>query len=328
MKDRKDGKYAEIINEIAEHIYQDNIKSTERRAKVLFPDGNIRELDLLVTLNNNEQIVFEVRDRVGNQGVDWIDQVIGKYKNTKYSKIWVCTFGQCNLSKAAIKSLKYNNIGWRNIEIMDAKNFSSEPILYINALKIVYDESEMLINGEKYRKLILGCVDGNGNKVSVSLKDLIFNDIKSFISKDFNEFKNKNNMIFQTQLNINNLENNFNSSVLNISISVPLVHYDIFDYFSEKYIISNNNEDGHLLSTENKTIFINDDYLIINFSFLANLREKDYIISNHFILNVKAVPKEYRSKNKIKIIDIDGNSQDVLLKVLGYKEENSFIERK
>lgn len=38
----KDGKYAEISNEIAEHIYQDNIEKTEKRAKGLFPDGNKR----------------------------------------------------------------------------------------------------------------------------------------------------------------------------------------------------------------------------------------------------------------------------------------------
>ena len=113
----KDGKYAEIINEIAEHIYHDNIEKTEKRAKVLFPDGNKREIDLLITLKNKDKIVFEVRDRSGNQGVDWVDQVIGKYKNTCFSKVWICTFGDSYLTKDAIRTLKYNNIGLSLIHI-------------------------------------------------------------------------------------------------------------------------------------------------------------------------------------------------------------------
>ena len=138
----KDGKYAEIINEIAEHIYRDNIETTQRRAKILFPDGNKREIDLLVKLKNGEEIVFEVRDRKGNQGVDWVDQVIGKYKNTRFAKIWICTFGNCNLSKDAIRTLKYNNIGWRNISI-NSEDITNKPVLFINAIKALDDDSDM-----------------------------------------------------------------------------------------------------------------------------------------------------------------------------------------
>ena len=122
MKEIKDGKYAEILTEIAEHIYQKNIIKTKKRYILKTPDGNNREIDMVVTLKNGDKIAFEVRDRKGKQGVEWIDQVIGKYKNTEFSKIWICTFGDCNLSKDAIRALKYNKIGWRNIDINNNEN--------------------------------------------------------------------------------------------------------------------------------------------------------------------------------------------------------------
>ena len=59
---------------------------------------------------------------------------------------------------------------------------------------------------------------------------------------------------------------------------------------------------------------------MINFSFLSNLRNKGYIISNHFLTDMTVIPKKYRNKNKIRIIDVDGNSQDTLMKIVGYKK--------
>lgn len=152
---RNDGTYAEIINEIAEHIYNDKIIETKRRAKIKFPDGNIREIDLLVTLKNKKQVVFEVRNRKGNQGVEWIDQVIGKYKNTSFSKVWICTFGKCNLSKDAINTLTYNNIGWRNIDIKENDTLmnNQQPILKLDAIKIYDKECVMKVNDDIYSEI-------------------------------------------------------------------------------------------------------------------------------------------------------------------------------
>lgn len=314
----KDGKYAEIINEIAEHIYHDNIEKTEKRAKVLFPDGNKREIDLLVTLKNKDKIVFEVRDRSGNQGVDWVDQVIGKYKNTCFSKVWICTFGDSYLTKDAIRTLKYNNIGWRNIDINN-NDISNDPVLFINAIKIIDDDSDMEINGEKYKELMLGCIDGNGNTFDISLRKQLLQEIKEIIVANFDNYVDKSYIEYNKTINIDNLESNFNSSVLKIKITLPLVHYNLCDYFSENYNISNNNEKDYLLSTKNKSIFVTEEYIVLNFSYLSNLRNEGYIISNHYLLKIDSIPERYRKKNKLKIIDVDGNSQDTLLKVIGYK---------
>lgn len=314
----KDGKYAEIINEIAEHIYHDNIEKTEKRAKVLFPDGNKREIDLLVTLKNKDKIVFEVRDRSGNQGVDWVDQVIGKYKNTCFSKVWICTFGDSYLTKDAIRTLKYNNIGWRNIDINN-NDISNDPVLFINAIKTIDDDSDMEINGEKYKELMLGCIDGKGNTFDISLREQLLQEIKEIIVANFDNYVDKSYIEYNKTINIDNLESNFNSSVLKIKITLPLVHYNLCDYFSENYNISNNNEKDYLLSTKNKSIFVTEEYIVLNFSYLSNLRNEGYIISNHYLLKIDSIPERYRKKNKLKIIDVDGNSQDTLLKVIGYK---------
>lgn len=315
-----DGKYAEVINEIAEHIYQDNIEKTERRAKIKFPDGNIRELDLLVTLKTSEQIVFEVRDRKGNQGIDWVDQVIGKYKNMKFYKIWICTFGKCNLSKDAIRALEYNNIGWRNIDIYNKESISNEPVLSIDALKLCIDDKcNMTINGEKYKELMIECLDNNGKIIGISLKDQLLNEIKNKIINDYDNYIGINKIDFETIMDIGKIENNFESSRLNIKISIPVVHYELYDFFSENYIVFDDYKENYLLSTKNKSIFITNDYIVLNFSFLADLRDEGYVISNHYLLNIKAIPEKYRNKNKIKIIDVNGNAQDKLIKVIGYK---------
>ena len=315
----KDGKYAELINEIAEHIYQDNIKSTDRRAIVIFPDGNKREIDLLVTLKNGQEIAFEVRDRRGNQGIDWVDKVIGKYKNTHFSKIWICTFGDCNLSKNAIRSLKYNNIGWRNININD-EDISNKPVLFINAIKTIDDDSEMYINGEKYQELILKCMNQRGKSFDVSLRKKILQDIKSILETNFDNYLDHNSIDYKTTIDLGSLPTNLGKSTLEIKIKLPLVHYSFYDYFSENYVISNDDKENYLLATKNKSFFITDNCIVINFSFLSNLRNKGYIISNHFLTDMTVIPKKYRNKNKIRIIDVDGNSQDTLMKIVGYKK--------
>ena len=71
--------------------------------------------------------------------------------------------------------------------------------------------------------------------------------------------------------------------------------------------------------TKNKSIFVTDKYIVLNFSYLSNLRNEGYIISSHYLLKMNSIPEKYRNKNKMRIIDVDGNCQDTLLKVIGYK---------
>lgn len=97
--------------------------------------------------------------------------------------------------------------------------------------------------------------------------------------------------------------------MLKTKITLPLVHYNLCDYFSENYNISNNNEKDYLLSTKNKSIFVTEEYIVLNFSYLSNLRNEGYIISNHYLLKTDSIPERYRKKNKLKIIDVDGNSK-------------------
>lgn len=319
---RNDGKYAEIINELAEHIYNNKILKTQRRAKIKFPDGNIREIDLLVILKNQEQIVFEVRDRKGNQGVDWIDQVIGKYKDTSFSKIWICTFGKCSLSKDAIRALTYNNIGWRNIDVGESElnfNNNKEPVLKLHAVKIYNEECIMKVNNEVYREVELKGINSNKEDVSIYLKENLLDDIRNDIKINFDNYLNINNVVYKTRIEMSGIENNFNKNSIDVEINLPISHYIIYDYFNEEYYINNNSENDTLLSTNNKSIFISNDNIILNFSYLSNLEKEGYIVADHYVLNIQAIPQKFRDKNKIKIIDVDGNSNRVIKKVVGYK---------
>lgn len=317
----KDGKYAEIINEIAEHVYHDNIKKTERRAKVKFSDGNYREIDLLVTLNNGEQIVFEVRDRRGNQKVDWIDQVIGKYTGMPFSKVWVCTFGDCYLTKDAIRKLNYYNIGWRNIDINNDDSLSENPVLIIDAVKAMDDDSEMIINGQKYRELVVKCINPKGELIDISLREQILNQVKLTVESNFDFYLEKNNIEYEIDVDLGSIPSNFDSNVVKIKINLPLVHYTLYDYFSDNYIVSDNNKQDYLLATKNKSVFITDKYIVLNFSYLSNLKSEGYIISNHYLLFLESIPEKYKGKCKLRIIDVDGNSNAKLMKVMGYKNK-------
>lgn len=53
-----------------------------------------------------------------------------------FSKVRICTFGDSYLTKDAIRTLKYNNIGWRNIDINN-NDISNDPVLFINAIKTI-----------------------------------------------------------------------------------------------------------------------------------------------------------------------------------------------
>lgn len=103
-------------------------------------------------------------------------------------------------------------------------------------------------------------------------------------------------------------------------MNLPIIHYTLFDFFSESYIVTNNEIQSNLLVTKNNSVFITDNCIVLNFSYLSNLRNNGYCIDDHYTLNIDAIPEKYKNINKIKIIDIEGNMQDVLTKVVGYKK--------
>lgn len=102
----RQGQYAEVMTEYAEHIYRDSICKTERNYKFIAPEGTEREVDVCTTLKSGEKIAFEVRDRKSTQSIDWVDQIIGKYLTSPFEQVWLCTFDGCSLSSEAIKKLK------------------------------------------------------------------------------------------------------------------------------------------------------------------------------------------------------------------------------
>lgn len=313
-----DGKYAEIVNEIAEHIYNDSILSTERRAKIRFPDGNMREVDLLVKTKDGKTIVFEVRDRSGNQPVDWVDQVIGKYKDLECERIWICTFGDCNLSKCAIRSASYNSIGWRNIDLSESQP-GDEPILYIDALKPIKEACTLTVNGDEYDELYLQCKTNDGRIVDMSLKEEFYKSALTELAEKVSINHNNNSFLYKCTINTDNLLSNMGTKVLNVELSVPITFYTIVDFFVEHYDVDNNGVKENIVISKRKSVFLSEDTITIDFGFLQRIRDEGYIISNAFIINTKAINERYGSKSKIRLIDIDGNCKDIPMRIYGIK---------
>lgn len=174
----KEWKYAELITEIANRIYLDDIEKIKRNYRYKFKSGVNQEIDVCVFLKNGKKIVFEVRDRDGNQGSDWIHEVYGKYENEDFDYVWVCTFGSCDLASTATKVIDYRKIGWRNININGEYRGSNKPIILTDAIQIIPEEIELTINGQKYKDLKAIGLNDKGENVEINLKDQIIEESK------------------------------------------------------------------------------------------------------------------------------------------------------
>jgi hypothetical protein len=104
----------------------DGVMVTES-AMLSEPDGTRREIDILLERTVADVLVrlaVECRDRSRKSDVDWIDGLIGKFKNLKIEKvIAVCRRG---FSSAAIAKAHANNIEIRVLEECLAHNWSNE----------------------------------------------------------------------------------------------------------------------------------------------------------------------------------------------------------
>lgn len=315
MGQLKKGEYAEIMTKYAEHIFRESISTVKLNEKIKAPDDTKREIDVITTLTSGEQYAFEVRDRKSVQGIDWIDQIVGKYIDLGFEYVWICTFDGCSLSAEAIKKLRYHNIGWRDFTLLSDNKFDLPPILMVNAVEIIEDGIEITVNGEKYEDLNYMMHEGCEN---ISFKCTNINNCKLTIQENFDAFQNVDEFVFENKLPLEGVQNNFNGEFADIRMEIPLKHKVYVDYIDEEYVVKNNEEEEELLSTRNKSIFITGDTLVINFEYLVKLA-KDTVIDDNFILNTGMLPQKYRNISKVKFIDASGEGTIIPMKMYGIK---------
>lgn len=315
-KPMKKGEYAEIMTKYAEHIFRESISSVDTNVKMIALDETEREIDVVTTLTSGERIAFEVRDRKAAQGIDWIDQVVGKYSTLGFDFVWICTFDGCSLSSGAIKKLKYHNIGWRDFTLLSENICGRPPVLMVEGIELIDEDSEMTVNNELYKDVEYTMSEGEN---PISLKDNIKNLCRSIIQCNFKDFDKIDEFIYEDKLSLYEIENNFSSETAEIRASIPLKHTVYVDYINEEYMIRNNENQERLLSTENKTVFIAGDTLVVNFEYLARIAV-NAILNNNCILNIKTIPEMYKKIKKLKFIDASGKGIFIPMKVYGIKE--------
>ncbi len=317
-KKMKQGQYAEIMTEIAEHIYRDNIETTIRNYRFVSCEGTKREVDVYTVLKTGEKIAFEVRDRKSTQSISWIDEVVGKYSNSPFNQIWICTFHGCKLSSIAIKKLEYHNIQWRDFKIFNNDNLSKvHPVLIIDGIVPLVDEIEIEVNDKKYKDLEIHSLE----KSKGSFKDEKILQLKEIIAQNFNQFQGINFIIFQDKFNLHNIKNNFDSEILDIKTTIQINHQIFVDYFSEEYIVKNNDKNSFLFATKNKSIFITNNTVVINKSFFANLLKEDVILNSKFILSVYGIPENIQKEiTTFRLIDVEGTLKEMAItRIFGIK---------
>ena len=65
---------------------------------------------------------------------------IGKYYDSDFKYVWICTFDGCKLSKDAIKKLEYHHIGWRDFQLLNEFAMEENPIIMISGIELLKDE--------------------------------------------------------------------------------------------------------------------------------------------------------------------------------------------
>lgn len=319
LKDKpiKKGEYAEIMTKYAEHIFRESVSSVETNVKVTAPDGTVREIDVITTLTSGEKFAFEVRDRKTVQGIDWIDQVVGKYAILEFDFVWICTFDGCSLSSNAIKKLNFHSIGWRDFTLLSENTYGRPPILLVEGIELIEDDCKITVNNELYKDVEYIMFE-KGKPVS------LMNDIKcicsNIIQTNFRDFDKIDEFIYEDKRLLHGIVNNFDSDTVTIKAIIPLRHTVYVDYINEEYTVKNNEEQEILLSTKNKSVFITGDTLVINFEYLASVTEHS-ILDNSCLINLNILPEVRKGIKKIKFIDAGGEGKFIPMKLYGIRKQ-------
>lgn len=309
--DYKKGKYAELMTEYAEHIYRDRIEKTERNSIFIAPEGTEREVDVSTTLTTGEKIAFEVRDRKSTQGIDWIDQIIGKYIDSPYDYVWLCTFDGCKLSSEAVKKLEHYKIGWRDFYLVAPEGVDlKDPVLIVRGIVVDEENLVLTVNGKPYRDLQIAFVK---DAPPESIIQRALNELLVVIRHEFGLFDGIGNAVFNEHYDLQGVENNFEEDSIEVKIEVPLIHKVFMDFFDEKYIVRNEGEESVLLSTSEKAVFCTEDTIVVNLSYFGRQFSHRVVLEPNWFLSTKMLPDEMRKRLKnFRFIDAEGTANGIV----------------
>lgn len=311
----KQGQYAELMAEYTEHIFREAVSKTERNYRFLALEGTLREVNVCTTLTSGEMIALESRDRKSTQSIDWIDQVVGKYLGSPFQKKWVCTFDGCKLSSEAIKKLEYHNIGWRDFTLINT-DIGRKPILTVYGIVLDISDCQLTVDGESYQDLQYSFFP---DSEPVSYIKMNSEQVKAAIQTSFAEFMQLDTVTIRERISLNGIENNFGKKSVEVELTIPLRHKVFVDYFNESYIVKNNQQEDTLLSSKDKSIFITNDTMAINFSYFYSFDE-NIVLDNHFLINLSSLPIECRNIHNVKFMDVKGAGKIIPMKMYGLKE--------
>lgn len=311
------GKHAEELVELVEHLYRDNIDKTTKNYKWRDKCGASRETDLFVLLKDGKKIAFEVRDRQRVQSIDWIDQVVGKYKDSEFDLIWICTHNKCTLSRDAVKKLNENKIGWR--KITSSKMENEIKVAEFTYVELDWDNLETSLK-EKFKDIVI-VYQNTQTKEQFELKltDIIKQQLMEVLEHE--ELGCSRLNFLEGTLEVDhNLFQNIDSDDNFIHYIIPIVYNTFFDYFNEKVEIKDIDENEFVLKSKLNTIFMKSDgTLCINLS--INQIFEGLMLTNNFKIykeNIKKLVPIFN--NTVRFIKTHEGTGIVPLKIWGYNK--------
>ncbi len=311
------GKHAEMLTELAHHLYNNQIKKSIKNYIWVANDGTKRETDVAILLKDNQKIAFEVRDRQSTQSIDWVDSVIGKYLNSEFDYVWLCTHNKCTLSKDAIKKLNFNKIGWRKITSSQLSNRIN--VAYFHIIEPNFEELSINLDS-KLKDLKFYAKNTNDEEIIFSLKDIIKSQLQ-LLAPNLNPIMKTG--ILKNGFPIDcNLFANIDSKENILRYEIPFVINTYIDSFDEQFMFSDHYDgietakSSEILKTEYTTIFVKGETLCVNIAF-DNIF-KDKIMLPQFEVSIENI-KQLTSKplKNLQIININGNPNNVITRIDG-----------
>ena len=175
---------------------------------------------------------------------------------------------------------------------------------------------QLSVDGEIYQDLQYSFLP-NGEPVSyIKMQS---EQVKAAIQINFAQFMQLDSVTIAERIPIGGIDNNFGKEFGETELTIPLRHKVFVDYFDERYVIKNNQQEDMLLSSREKSIFITNDTMAINFSYFYSFDE-NIVLDNHFLINLSSLPAEYRDIHKVKFMDVKGEGKIIPMKMYGLKE--------